>query len=135
MQPPSRVEASTGLGLAPRLVIFLECLRKEIERAGLNNEEIGMVSYGSAAPPPSMNGAQKQAVSVLYARSLTQTFYLPVALSCLTAVGALGMEWRSVKQKAPSLEQDGSNGSPDEKRETKGTIQRNNAVELQHSWS
>lgn len=103
--------------------IFLADLRKELERAGLSDEEIGMVSSGSAASTPSMNGAEKQTVYTSYARSLTQTFYLPVALSCLTAVGALGMKWRSIKQKPPSL--DGSNGSSEEKRETEGTATTN----------
>lgn len=32
-------------------------------------------------------------------KSLSQTWYLAVALACLTVVGSLGMEWRSVKQK------------------------------------
>ncbi|KGO37989.1 Major facilitator superfamily domain, general substrate transporter [Penicillium expansum] len=31
--------------------------------------------------------------------SLTHTWYLPVALACMTMVGSLLMEWRSVKQK------------------------------------
>lgn len=31
--------------------------------------------------------------------AVTQTLYLPLALTCLTLFGAMGMEWRSVKQK------------------------------------
>lgn len=31
------------------------------------------------------------------AKAFMHTFYLPVALACLTLVGALSMEWRSVK--------------------------------------
>lgn len=34
-----------------------------------------------------------------YDQALVQTFYLGVALTCLSSVGALGMEWRSVKKK------------------------------------
>jgi hypothetical protein len=34
-------------------------------------------------------------------RSLTHTWYLPVALACTTMVGSLLIEWRSVKQKQP----------------------------------
>jgi len=34
-----------------------------------------------------------------YDKAVTQTFYLPVALTCLSLVGTLGMEWRSVKKK------------------------------------
>jgi hypothetical protein len=33
--------------------------------------------------------------------SLTHTWYLPVALACMTMVGSLLIEWRSVKQKQP----------------------------------
>lgn len=32
-------------------------------------------------------------------RSLMQTWYLTVALTCVTMIGSVGMEWRSVKQK------------------------------------
>ncbi|GAB7353775.1 hypothetical protein MBLNU459_g4162t2 [Dothideomycetes sp. NU459] len=32
-------------------------------------------------------------------KAITQTFYLGVALTCLTMIGSLRMEWRSVKEK------------------------------------
>ena len=34
-----------------------------------------------------------------YDEAVTQTLYLPVALSCLMLLGSVGMEWRSVKKK------------------------------------
>ena len=34
-----------------------------------------------------------------YDKAVTQTMYLPVALTCLALLGAAGMEWKSVKQK------------------------------------
>lgn len=34
-----------------------------------------------------------------YDKAVTKTFFLPVALTCASFVGALGMEWRSVKVK------------------------------------
>lgn len=34
-----------------------------------------------------------------YNEAITQTFYLSVGLTCLTMVGSLSMEWRSVKEK------------------------------------
>jgi MFS family permease len=34
---------------------------------------------------------------ISYDKALTQTFFLPVALSCMSLIGVLGMEWRSVK--------------------------------------
>lgn len=33
----------------------------------------------------------------IFDRSMTQTWYLAVGLACVTMVGSLGMEWRSVK--------------------------------------
>lgn len=35
----------------------------------------------------------------IFDRSMTQTWYLAVGLACMTMVGSLGMEWRSVKDK------------------------------------
>jgi hypothetical protein len=40
-----------------------------------------------------------QGVLLGYDKAVTQTFYLPVALTCLSFLGTLGMEWRSVKKK------------------------------------
>ena len=34
-----------------------------------------------------------------YDKAITQTFYLPLALSCVGVFGSLGMEWRSIKKK------------------------------------
>ena len=38
-------------------------------------------------------------VLIIIDRSLTRTWYLPVALACMTIVGSLLIEWRSVKKK------------------------------------
>lgn len=34
-----------------------------------------------------------------YDKAIIQTFYLPLALSCVGVFGSLGMEWRSIKKK------------------------------------
>ena len=34
-----------------------------------------------------------------YDEAIKQTFYLPLALSCVGVIGGLGMEWRSIKKK------------------------------------
>ena len=39
------------------------------------------------------------AVLVQYNKALTQTFYVAIAMACFTLMGALGIEWRSVKGK------------------------------------
>ena len=49
-----------------------------------------------------MNGVPAQRLGEVLRgidRSLTYTWYLPVALGCTTMVGSLLIEWRSVKQK------------------------------------
>jgi hypothetical protein len=40
-----------------------------------------------------------QGVLLGYDNAVTQTFYLPTTLTCLSFLGTLGMEWRSVKEK------------------------------------
>lgn len=39
------------------------------------------------------------AALVGYDEAVTKTFYLPLALSCASIIGALGIEWKSVKAK------------------------------------
>lgn len=36
-------------------------------------------------------------VLIAYNKALTETFYVGLAMACFTIIGALGMEWRSVK--------------------------------------
>lgn len=85
--------------------IFLAQFRKGLERAGLTRDKITLASSGADLLNLSMTEPEKLAVSRAYARGLTETFYLPVALSCLTTVGALGMDWCSVRSKAVSVQQ------------------------------
>jgi hypothetical protein len=46
-----------------------------------------------------IGSARLEDVLLGYDKAVTQTFYLPVALTCLTLLGSLPMEWRSVKKK------------------------------------
>ena len=48
--------------------------------------------------PPQEKG-MKSALLTAYSKSITQTFYIPLALGAMSIIGALGTEWRSVKQK------------------------------------
>ena len=84
--------------------IFIAQFHKELERADLTRNEVTMVTSGANTSYLSMNEAEKHVVLSAYARSLAETFNLSVALSCLTAVGTLGMEWRSVRPKAVPTE-------------------------------
>jgi hypothetical protein len=56
--------------------------------------QTGATSLKSAIDPKYLSG-----VLFAYNRALDQTFYVVTATGCLTLIGALGMEWRSVKGK------------------------------------
>lgn len=55
---------------------------------------LGATSLKKAVPPEFLPG-----VILAYNRALTQTWYVAVAMSCLTVIGSLAMEWKSVKGK------------------------------------
>lgn len=55
---------------------------------------VGATSLKSQIPRQSLPG-----VLFAYNRAITQTFYVSVAMACLTLIGALGLEWKSVKGK------------------------------------
>ena len=54
----------------------------------------GATSLQSAVDPQSLEG-----VLVAYNDALTHAYYVSVAMAALSIVGALGMEWKSVKGK------------------------------------
>ncbi|KAH0548114.1 hypothetical protein GP486_008157 [Trichoglossum hirsutum] len=56
--------------------------------------QTGATSLKTAIDPQYMDG-----VLFAYNRALDQTFYVLTAMACLTIFGALGTEWRSVKEK------------------------------------
>ncbi|EXJ70716.1 uncharacterized protein A1O5_05706 [Cladophialophora psammophila CBS 110553] len=64
----------------------------EVDYTSLSRD--GLVNLSSYVKAPYLAGAIRSVST-----AVMQTFYLPVALSCMTLVGALGMEWRSVKKK------------------------------------
>ncbi|KAI9746878.1 MAG: MFS sugar transporter [Lichina confinis] len=55
---------------------------------------VGATSIKSQIPAASLPG-----VLSAYNRAITETFYVGLAMGCLTIVGALAMEWKSVKGK------------------------------------
>jgi hypothetical protein len=55
---------------------------------------LGATTLKKAVPPEYLPG-----VLLAYNRALTQTFYVAVAMSCLTVIGSLSLEWKSVKEK------------------------------------
>ena len=54
----------------------------------------GATSLRDAIPPRYLEGVQ-----VAYNSALTQTWYVGVAMSCLTVIGTVLIEWKSVKGK------------------------------------
>ena len=54
----------------------------------------GATSLRNAVGQDSLEG-----VLVAYNNALTDSFYVSVAMACFSIVGALGMEWKSVKGK------------------------------------
>ncbi|KAL4785308.1 major facilitator superfamily domain-containing protein [Aspergillus varians] len=80
-------------------VIFMNQLTSSLEDIvpGLTPayiEEHGLGDIKNAVPVE-----QLEEVLGIIDHSLTRTWYLPVALACMTIVGSLLVEWRSVKQK------------------------------------
>ena len=57
-------------------------------------KKMGLADLKNAIGPENL-----QNVIMGYDKAVTQTFYLPVALTCVSILGSLGMEWRSVKKK------------------------------------
>jgi hypothetical protein len=55
---------------------------------------LGATTLKTAVPPEFLPG-----VVLAYNRALTQTWYVAVAMSCLTVIGSLALEWKSVKGK------------------------------------
>jgi MFS family permease len=61
---------------------------------GTNVEQMGLSDLKSLVGPDNLAG-----VLLGFDKSLAQTWYLVVALACVTMVGSASMEWKSVKQK------------------------------------
>ncbi|KAI9792094.1 MAG: MFS sugar transporter [Peltula sp. TS41687] len=55
---------------------------------------VGATSLKSQIPQQYLSG-----VILAYNKAVTQTFYVSVAMACLTIIGALSLEWKSVKGK------------------------------------
>ena len=55
---------------------------------------VGATSLKDAIPAKFINGVQ-----VAYNSALTQTWYVSVALACLTVIGTAGVEWKNIKGK------------------------------------
>lgn len=64
---------------------------------GIDSASLGSMGFGDLRNSLGKDNVDMVALGV--DKSISQTWYLAVGLACLTVVGSLGIEWRSVKQK------------------------------------
>lgn len=76
-----------------RLAANLSNVVPELHSSTLENLGLGQVKERAG------QGKMKQAVAAID-RSIVEVWYLPLGLTCVSIIGSLMMEWRSVKQKA-----------------------------------
>ncbi|KAK4941781.1 hypothetical protein LTR10_018385 [Elasticomyces elasticus] len=100
-----------GHGIGPAIMsvaaqaIFQNRLEADLSKLGadsglnITSSAGGVDSMGIADLRQQFGGQKLAEVLSGLDSAVTQTLYLPVALTCLTLLGAMGMEWRSVKQK------------------------------------
>ena len=69
-------------------------------QARLGTDATSLTSVGLSDLTQSFPSADIQLVIEGYDKALMAVFFLPVGLSCASMIGALGMEWMSVKRKS-----------------------------------
>jgi hypothetical protein len=79
--------------------VFSNQLRANIATYVPEVDASAILAGGATDVKDLVPAALYQAVLFAYNKALDQTFYVGVALSCCGALGALGMQWVSVKKK------------------------------------
>ena len=80
--------------------IFSSKLTSNLRRFAPHIDPATVMSGGLTAPNVKAgDGGGQSGIVLSYDNALTQTFYLSVSLACVSLIGALGVEWRSVKKK------------------------------------
>ncbi|RFU26811.1 hypothetical protein B7463_g9527, partial [Scytalidium lignicola] len=82
--------------------IFINRLREGVQVAVPGIDPSIVVNTGATELVLQIPSAFISGVLYVYNKSVTQTFYLLVALGCLAMIGALGTEWKSVKSQKPA---------------------------------
>ena len=82
--------------LATRLVSYISRTVPGVDAAAVASS--GATNIQHAIPVEYLHG-----VIVEYNSGLMQVFKLVVAMACLTGIGSMGMEWRSVKGKQTQI--------------------------------
>lgn len=88
-----------AIGVSAAQTIFTNRLTADLGRFAPDLNATALEHMGLADLKKHIGAKNLEGVLVGYDKAVTQTFYLPVALTCLSLVGTLGMEWRSVKKK------------------------------------
>lgn len=96
---------SFGQGIGPAIMLsaaqtlFADRLVADLGESSPGLNATALENMGLADIKSHIGTARLEDVLLGYDKAVTQTLYLPVALTCLTLLGSLPMEWRSVKKK------------------------------------
>lgn len=94
-----------GQGIGPAIMItaaqtiFQSRLKSNLQQVAPGVNATSVENLGLTGLRQQIGGDALQKALLGYDEAVTQTLYLPVALTCLMLLGAVGMEWRSVKKK------------------------------------
>lgn len=88
-----------ALYVAVAQTILTNRLSKNLQHVAPGLDVSSIESMGLSDLKSSVGADKLQQVLVGFDKSIIQTWYLPVALACLTMLGSLGMQWKSVKEK------------------------------------
>lgn len=92
-------------GFAPALIVpiaqnvFTSRLTADLSMYAQGLNATVLETMGLSDLKAHVGAANLQGALLGYDKAVTQTFYLPVALTSVMILGSLGMEWRSVKEK------------------------------------
>jgi hypothetical protein len=97
------VQFMQGLGpaifVSAAQTLFTARLTSDLGKFAPSLNSTALEMMGLADLKQHIGAEHLQGVLLGYDKAVTQTFYLPAALTCLSFLGTLGMEWRSVKKK------------------------------------
>jgi hypothetical protein len=97
------VQFMQGLGpaifVSAAQTLFTTRLTTDLGKFAPSLNSTALETMGLSDLKQHMGAKNLQGVLLGYDKAITQTFYLPVALTCLSFLGTVGMEWRSVKKK------------------------------------
>jgi MFS family permease len=85
--------------LSASAALFRNRLKVEIQAHAPGTDVLALQNGGLSDIRNVIGGDRLGQVLLGYDAAVSQTLYLPLALTCLTIFGSLAMEWRSVKEK------------------------------------